>query len=47
MSKSFKKVYVYYCKKCRETFEAYDGQHRKKCPGCESLCSVKESRNEE
>lgn len=46
MSVMVRKVFVYLCKRCRETFELYDGQHRQQCPGCGSMCSVVESRNE-
>jgi len=42
-----RKVFVYMCVKCKESFESYDGQHRQKCPGCGSMCSVKESHNED
>lgn len=41
-----RKIFVYLCVKCKESFESYEGQHRQKCPGCGCLCSVKESHNE-
>lgn len=44
VAKSFlKKVYVFFCVKCKETFESSEGSHRQQCPACGSLCSVKES----
>lgn len=47
MSSVVRKIFVYFCNSCRESFESYEGQHRQKCPGCGCLCSVKESHNEE